>query len=112
MMSTDILQLFSHNIDNHKLTSTNSTTYLGLHFTYKLNYEKHTDKIKQTTSDQLYKLKRLRPYMNRKTATQLAQTLILSRLNYCNYECLNYCNTNDLPTENHRPHNKKNQATT
>ena len=71
-------------INNTPITPTDSTKYLGLHFNNKLNFDKHITNIKQSTSLHLYNLRQIRPYINEKTAIELANTLILSRLQYCN----------------------------
>ena len=55
-----------------------STTIIN----YKFN--KHINFISETTTAQLFNLRRLPPYMNTTTATLLTHSLIISRLRYCN----------------------------
>ena len=71
-------------INNIILLPTNSAKYLGLHFNNELNLDKHINLIRQTTTAQLFNLRRLRPYMNTTTTTLLIHSLIISRLQYCN----------------------------
>ena len=71
-------------INNVILLPTNSAKYLGLHFNNELNLDKHINLIRQTTTAQLFNLRRLRPYMNTTTTTLLIHSLIISRLQYCN----------------------------
>ena len=71
-------------INNIILLPTNSAKYLGLHFNNELNLDKHINLIRQTTTAQLFNLRRLRPYMNTTTTTLLTHSLITSQLQYCN----------------------------
>ena len=71
-------------INIHKIIPTNSVKYLGVNFNNKLNLDKHYSLLTQSTTAQLFNIKKIRPYLNRNTTKLLTQTLILSRLQYCN----------------------------
>ena len=71
-------------INQHKIIPTNSVKYLGVNFNNKLNLDKHYSLLTQSTTAQLFNIKKIRPYLNRNTTKLLTQTLILSRLQYCN----------------------------
>ena len=73
-------------INQHKIIPTNSVKYLGVNFNNKLNLDKHYSLLTQYTTAhvQLFNIKKIRPYLNRNTTKLLTQTLILSRLQYCN----------------------------
>ena len=71
-------------IDDIIILKTNSEKYLGLHFNNELNFNKHINLIRQTTTAQLFNLRRLHSYMNITTTTLLTHSLIISRLQYCN----------------------------
>ena len=67
-------------INQHKIIPTNSVKYLGVNFNNKLNLDKHYSLLTQSTTAQLFNIKKIRPYLNRNTTKLLTQTLILSRL--------------------------------
>ena len=71
-------------INQHKIIPTNSVKYLGVNFNNKLNLDKHYSLLTQSTTAQLFNIKKIRPYLNRNTTKLLTQTLILSRLQYYN----------------------------
>ena len=71
-------------INNIIILPTNSAKYLGFYFNNELNLDKHINLVRQTTTVQLFNLRRLRPYMNITTTTLLTHSLICSRLKYCN----------------------------
>ena len=71
-------------INQHKIIPTNSVKYLGVNFNNKLNLDKHYSLLTQSTTAQLFNIKKIRPYLNRNTTKLLTQTLKLSRLQYCN----------------------------
>ena len=71
-------------INQHKIIPTNSVKYLGVNFNNKLNLDKHYSLLTQSTNAQLFNIKKIRPYLHRNTTKLLTQTLILSRLQYCN----------------------------
>ena len=66
----------------HTHTS-DSTTYFGVKFDNKLNFDQHILSLKQTTTYHLYNLYKLRPCIHKYTTTLVTYSLILSRLNYC-----------------------------
>ena len=72
------------NINNINIIPTENTKYLGFNFTNKLDFTKHISKMKQTSSFHIYNLKKLRPYLTKQTAIILSNSLIMSRLLYCN----------------------------
>ena len=71
-------------INQNKIIPTNSVKYLGVNFNNKLNLDKHYSLLTQYTTAQLFNLKKIRQYLNRNSTKLLTQTLILSRLQYCN----------------------------
>ena len=71
-------------INDMSIKPSDSTKYFGVKFYNKLNFDQHILSLKQTTTYHLYNLYKLRPYINKNTATLLTHSLILSRLNYCN----------------------------
>ena len=72
-------------INNIIILPINSVKYLCLHFNNELNFDKHINLIKQTTTARLFNLRRLLTYMNITTTTLLTHSLIISRLQYkCN----------------------------
>ena len=71
-------------INNIIILPTNSAKYLGLHFNNEFNLDKHINLIRQTTTPQLFNLRRLRQYINTTTTALLIHSLIMSLLQYCN----------------------------
>ena len=67
-------------INNIIILPTNSAKYRGLYFNNELNFDTHINLIRQTTTAQLFNLRRLLPYMNTTTTTLLTHSLIMSRL--------------------------------
>ena len=70
-------------INQHKIIPTNSVKYVGVNFNNKLNLDKHYSLLTQSTTAQLFNIKKI-DYLKRNTTKLLTQTLILSRLQYCN----------------------------
>ena len=70
--------------NKHIIILTNSLKYIGVNFNNKLIYINITDYLLNIRLHSYLILQKIRPYLNRNTTKLLIQTLILSRLQYCN----------------------------
>ena len=68
---------------NHIIKPSDSTKHFGFKFDNKLHFDEHILSLK-TTIYHLYNLYKLRPCINKNTATLITHSLLLSRLNHCN----------------------------
>ena len=70
--------------EKEETTVTNKAKNLGVVFDNELNMSKHVSKIVQTCNLQLINMWRIASKLNRKQKTLLVNTLIHSRVDYCN----------------------------
>lgn len=82
-------------INNIRITPSESITYLGLTFNNRLNFDEHLTKLQRTTSALIFNIRKLRPYLTLKTTKLITDTLVLSRLKYCD-SLFNGLNNNKL----------------
>jgi len=70
-------------IGHHIIKRVSSTKFLGVDIEDNLTWINHTKKIERKLSSLIFVIRNIRHKINRKTALQLYDTLILSQLSYC-----------------------------
>ena len=92
---TEFLRIGSHNytskisvnslsIGDTSVTPTNSVRNLGVIFDKNMNMNDHISSICKATNHQLYKIGRIRNFLDLPTTKLLMNSLVTSRLDYCN----------------------------
>lgn len=75
--------VISISINNREINRVNVTKSLGMYIDSHLSWSEHIDKIAKKVSSAIGALKRVRPFISRKTAVQLYFALIQPHFDYC-----------------------------
>ena len=82
------------NIGNESIAFSSEVKDLGVYIDSNISFNKHVSFLRKSCYFELRKISNIRPFITEKSAKQLAVSLILSKLDYCN--CLFY----DMSEEN------------
>ena len=79
-----MIDIDSINIDNDPIDISDHVRNLGFFLDKHLNMNVHVSNLRKTCYYEIRKISNIRPFIDEKCAAQLAVSLVLSKLDYCN----------------------------